>query len=34
MGTIGMAKQMVMKNDKYSDEAFIDAMVPHHQGGS
>ena len=28
----GMAKQMVMQNGKYSDEAFIDAMVPHHQG--
>ena len=23
---------MVMKNGKYSDERFIDAMVPHHQG--
>ena len=32
MGSNGMAKQMVMKNGKYSDEAFIDAMVPHHQG--
>jgi uncharacterized protein (DUF305 family) len=32
MGSIGMAKQMVMKNGKYADEAFIDAMVPHHQG--
>jgi uncharacterized protein (DUF305 family) len=27
-----MAKQMVMENGQYSDEAFIDAMVPHHQG--
>jgi uncharacterized protein (DUF305 family) len=32
MGSGGMAKQMVMENGKYSDEAFIDAMVPHHQG--
>ena len=32
MGSVGMAKQMVMKNGKYADEAFIDAMVPHHQG--
>src|SRR5215210_6215251 len=32
MGSNGMAKQMVMKNGKYSDEAFIDAMVAHHQG--
>jgi uncharacterized protein (DUF305 family) len=32
MGSSGMAKQMVMENGKYSDEAFIDAMVPHHQG--
>jgi uncharacterized protein (DUF305 family) len=32
MGSKGMAKQMVMENGKYSDEAFIDAMVPHHQG--
>jgi uncharacterized protein (DUF305 family) len=28
----GMARQMVMENGKYSDKAFIDAMVPHHQG--
>jgi uncharacterized protein (DUF305 family) len=27
-----MARQMVMENGKYSDERFIDAMVPHHQG--
>jgi uncharacterized protein (DUF305 family) len=27
-----MARQMVMQNGKYSDKAFIDAMVPHHQG--
>ena len=26
------ASQMVMENGKYSDERFIDAMVPHHQG--
>ena len=32
MGSGGMAKQVVMKNGEYSDEAFIDAMVPHHQG--
>jgi uncharacterized protein (DUF305 family) len=32
IGSKGMAKQMVMENGKYSDEAFIDAMVPHHQG--
>ena len=32
MGSGGMAKQMVTKNGEYSDEAFIDAMVPHHQG--
>ena len=32
MGSGGMAKQMIMENGKYSDEAFIDAMVPHHQG--
>ncbi len=36
-GTMGMdsqnmARQMVMKDGKYSDERFIDAMVPHHQG--
>jgi uncharacterized protein (DUF305 family) len=32
MGSSGMAKQMVMENGKYSDKAFIDSMVPHHQG--
>ncbi len=32
MGSKGMARQMVMENGKYSDRAFIDAMVPHHQG--
>jgi uncharacterized protein (DUF305 family) len=32
MGTEDMARQMVMENGKYSDRAFIDAMVPHHQG--
>ncbi len=31
MGSNGMARQMVMENGKYSDERFIDAMVPHHQ---
>jgi uncharacterized protein (DUF305 family) len=32
MGSKGMSRQMVMENGKYSDERFIDAMVPHHQG--
>jgi len=32
MGTKGMTRQMVTENGKYSDKAFIDAMVPHHQG--
>jgi uncharacterized protein (DUF305 family) len=32
MGSGGMARQMVMENGEYSDRAFIDAMVPHHQG--
>jgi len=32
MDSGGMARQMVMENGKYSDERFIDAMVPHHQG--
>jgi uncharacterized protein (DUF305 family) len=32
MGSGGMAKQMVMHNGKFSEKAFIDAMVPHHQG--
>jgi uncharacterized protein (DUF305 family) len=31
-GSSEMARQMVMENGKYSDKAFIDAMVPHHQG--
>jgi uncharacterized protein (DUF305 family) len=31
-GSEDMARQMVMENGKYSDRAFIDAMVPHHQG--
>ena len=31
-GGAGMASGMVMENGKYSDEAFIDAMVPHHEG--
>ena len=26
------ASQMLMQNGEYSDERFIDAMVPHHQG--
>jgi uncharacterized protein (DUF305 family) len=32
IGSAGMARQMVMVNGQYSDRAFIDAMVPHHQG--
>jgi uncharacterized protein (DUF305 family) len=32
MGSGGMIRQMVMEDGKYSDKAFIDAMVPHHQG--
>ncbi len=28
----GMASGMLMENGRYSDERFIDAMVPHHQG--
>jgi len=32
MGSKNMARQMVMKDGNYSDERFIDAMVPHHQG--
>jgi uncharacterized protein (DUF305 family) len=32
MGSGEMARQMVMEDGKYSDKAFIDAMVPHHQG--
>jgi uncharacterized protein (DUF305 family) len=28
----GTASGMLMENGKYSDERFIDAMVPHHQG--
>jgi uncharacterized protein (DUF305 family) len=32
MGSGGMARQMVTEDGKYSDKAFIDAMVPHHQG--
>jgi uncharacterized protein (DUF305 family) len=32
-GSMGMGSgEMVMKNGQYSDERFIDAMVPHHQG--
>jgi uncharacterized protein (DUF305 family) len=31
-GPMDMARQMVMENGRYSDERFIDAMVPHHQG--
>ncbi len=32
IGPGGMAREMVVENGKYSDKAFIDAMVPHHQG--
>ena len=32
MGSGGMAPDMVMENGRYSNERFIDAMVPHHQG--
>ncbi|MBA2535681.1 MAG: DUF305 domain-containing protein [Rubrobacter sp.] len=31
-GSGGMASGMLMKNGEYSDERFIDAMVPHHEG--
>lgn len=31
-GSKGMSSGMLMKNGKYSDERFIDAMVPHHEG--
>jgi uncharacterized protein (DUF305 family) len=31
-GSGGMARQMVMEKGIYTDRAFIDAMVPHHQG--
>ena len=31
-GSGGMASGMVMENGEYSDERFIDAMVPHHRG--
>ncbi len=31
-GSGGMAPGMVMENGRYSDERFIDAMVPHHEG--
>jgi uncharacterized protein (DUF305 family) len=31
-GSGGMASDMLMENGRYSDERFIDAMVPHHQG--
>jgi uncharacterized protein (DUF305 family) len=32
MGSEEAARQMVMEDGSYSDERFIDAMVPHHQG--
>jgi uncharacterized protein (DUF305 family) len=31
-GSGDMASGMLMRNGKYSDERFIDAMVPHHDG--
>ena len=31
-GSSGMAREMVEEDGRYSDRAFIDAMVPHHQG--
>jgi len=31
-GSDGTASGMLMENGRYSDERFIDAMVPHHQG--
>jgi uncharacterized protein (DUF305 family) len=30
-GSGGMTREMVMEDGRYSDKAFIDAMVPHHQ---
>jgi uncharacterized protein (DUF305 family) len=30
--SVSMASGMLMENGKYSDERFIDAMVPRHQG--
>ncbi len=32
MGSGQAARELVMENGEYSDKAFIDAMVPHHQG--
>jgi uncharacterized protein (DUF305 family) len=32
MGSASMARKMVTEIGRYSDKAFIDAMVPHHQG--
>ncbi len=31
-GSGDMASEMLMENGEYSDERFIDAMAPHHQG--
>ncbi len=31
-GMAAMSRKMVMPNGRYSDKAFIDAMVPHHEG--
>lgn len=32
MGSEEMARQMLTENGEYSDESFIDMMVPHHRG--
>ena len=32
MGSEEMARHMLMENGEYSDQRFIDAMVPHHEG--
>jgi len=32
MGSEDMASEMLMENGEYSDERFVDAMAPHHQG--
>ncbi len=32
MDSSEMARQIVMPNGEYSDAAFVDAMVPHHEG--
>ncbi len=32
MASGAMARRLVTEDGRYSDRAFIDAMVPHHQG--